>query len=721
MLQRVLSGDTLALFDVHQVAEWRDQPRPVLARVRSALHMPLQSESQRCVLVLVHSQAAFFTTDHIHLLQRLAPLANQALTNIEHRERLEAGARDLHRLNRTLRALSHCNQSLARASSESELLEAVCRHVVETGGYRLAWVGYVGDDAARRIRPVAHVGSDRDYVDRLELTWGEDELRRGVGGTAVATGQPIVVRHVATDPLCTPWRAEASRRGLASCLALPLLGRSGMLGVLSIYSADTDAFDEEELRLLAELASNLGYGISGLREADARMRAERELDYRANFDMLTGLPNRSRLHERLGEVIAQASRTRSRIAVVLLNVDRFRVVNDGQGPAAGDALLVEIARRVAEGARADDMVARLSGDEFVIVLADADEEQVAAHVRRFLSALEQPVAVAGGAVSVSASIGVCLYPQDGADAESLIRNAGAAMRNAKSLGGNGLQFFSPDMNERASRRLTLEAELRLALQRDELVLHFQPKVSLDCGSICGAEALVRWEHPDRRQRSPAQFIPIAEETGLIRPIGEWVLRSACAAQRAWQQSGLPVRPVAVNLSARQFHQNRLVPTVAAILRETGLPADLLELEITESMLMSDVDAAVRTLYELKALGVGIALDDFGTGYSSLNYLKRFPLDRLKIDKSFVSDITSDPQAAAICIAIIGLAHNLGMRVTAEGVETAEQMWHLRSHGCDAMQGFYFSAPLDAGAFAGMLAEGRTLPVATPQDSRRITA
>lgn len=712
MLDRVARGVTVALFDVRQSPEWAGQPAAVLERVGSALVSPLLGESQRAALVLVDSRPAFFNREHIRFLERIAPLSNQALRSIEHRERLEGDARELQRLNRTLRAMTLCNEALLHATSEQELVEAICRHVVEIGGYRLAWVGYACNDEERSIRPVAHVGSDRDYVDRLRLSWGEDERRRGLGGAALREGKAVVARNTATDPVfVSPWREEVLRRGLASCAALPLTSKAGTLGTLSIYSAEVNAFDEAEIQLLGELAANLGYGIANLREYEARRKAERERDYRTNYDALTGLPNRDLLRDRLQRALVHGRRIGAGVAVAVLNVDRFNLVIDGLGPAVGDAVLAEVGKRILACVRADDTVARGAGDEFVVVLGEiANAEDTATVLHYLLGVMKEPVVVAGQSVPVSVSAGVCLFPQDGDSPEDLLRNAGAAMHGAKSLGGGAFRFYSPRMNEQAASRFAMEGALRLALQRDELLLHFQPKVSLKTGRINGVEALVRWSHPEHGMRSPAEFIPVAEETGLIVPLGEWVLRKACATLRAWQDAGLPVVPVAVNLSARQFRQAELIEVVGAVLDETGLDPALLELEITESMLMDDVDAAVAILKTLKELGVELSLDDFGTGYSSLSYLKRFPIDRLKIDRAFVRDIATDPDDAAICVAIIGLAHNLRMRVVAEGVETEGQLQYLREHGCDALQGFFFSPPVAADALARMLAHGEHLPL-----------
>lgn len=710
MLGRIAQGKVLALFDAHRVPAWAAQPAPVLERVRSALHLPLNGSSKCAALVFIHSRQAAFDSKHVELLKRLAPLSNQALLNMEYRDGLEHGARELRRVNRILNALTRCNEALMRARDEQELLDTICAHVVELGGYRLAWVGYPCDDEYKTVRPVAHVGTDRDYVDQLCLSWGEDEHRRGVGGAAIRHGRAVVARDTGTDPAFERWRSEVRRRALASCIALPITSKNGTVGTLSIYSTEVDAFDSAQIRMLGDLAANLGYGIANLRESRAREQAERERDFSANYDALTGLPNRTLLRDRLNQAMDHARRVDSGIAVVLFNLDRFKVVNDSQGPDIGDAVLVAVGKRILERVCADDTVARGSGDEFIVILGEIESADAATGiVQELLVAMAEAVVIEDHIIPVGASAGVSFFPQDGESAEHLLRNAGAALHEAKAMGGNALRLYSPRMNEHAARRFAMEGALRLALQRNELVLHFQPKVSFETGRIVGMEALVRWEQPGHGMRSPAEFIPVAEETGLIVPLGQWVLRSACAKLREWEEAGLPVVPVSVNLSPRQFHHANLVEEVETVLLETGLEARLLELEITETTLMNDVNATIATLKALKALGVRLSLDDFGTGYSSLDYLKRFPIDTLKIDQVFVRDITTNTQDAAICVAIIGLAHTLRMSVVAEGVETHAQMRFLHTHGCDVLQGYLFSAPVADEAFAKLLINGETLP------------
>lgn len=647
-------------------------------------------------------------------LNRMADAMQQA-----HR-RDEVRAAELLRLNRTLRMLSRCNEALVRAGSEPELLDAICQQIVESGGYRLAWVGFVCHDEGKSVQPAAFAGFDADYVAGLKLTWGDDRRRRGVGGLAICEGRPVVVRHIATDDAFEPWREGAIKRGFASCMALPLTGKGEVLGTLSIYSADSDIFDTEEARLLQELADDLAFGIVSLREAARREAAERALDYQANYDGITGLANRNLFGDRLRQATAQAARAGRKMAVLVLNLDRFKAVNDSLGHGAGDALLQHVSRSLTAALREGDTVARLSGDEFAVTISDlTTAEDVVPVALKLLAAVLEPMALEGHNVYSSASIGISLYPRDGTEVASLLQNADAAMSSAKSMGGNLFRFYASEMNERISTRFVMESELRRAIVQDELRVYFQPRVNLASGEMCGAEALVRWQHPERGLVPPSDFIPLAEDTGLILPLGEWVIRSVCRQQRAWLDAGLPVPPVAVNLSALQFRQENLAQLIRHELAANRLEARYLEMEITESTLMDNMDEAVATLHELRATGIKLSLDDFGTGHSSLSRLRRLPIDHLKIDQSFVRNLTTDPEDAAVCLAIIGLAHNLHMTVIAEGVETEGQANYLRQHRCDEMQGYYFSRPLPLGNFKQLLAQRKNLALpAQTLDERR---
>ncbi|MDX5410814.1 MAG: EAL domain-containing protein [Thauera sp.] len=429
-------------------------------------------------------------------------------------------------------------------------------------------------------------------------------------------------------------------------------------------------------------------------------RSEQQLEHLTHYDPLTDLPNRLLVQSRLEHAIDQARRHRGRLGVLFVDLDRFKNVNDSLGHPAGDALIQAVAGRLRAGLRVEDTLARLGGDEFLVVIEDLESADEAASVARKLTELvQQPFRVAGDReVIVSASVGISLYPDDGASATDLIQYADAALYQAKAEGRNSFCFYASELTAAVSERMEMEMGLRRALERGELRIHYQPLVSLKGGRV-GAEALLRWQPPGEALVRPDRFIPLAEETGLIVPIGGWVLREACRQARAWLDAGLDFGGVAVNLSVRQFRARDLVSLVAEVLRETGLPAARLQLEITESALMDEVEQAVDTLHRLHALGVTLAVDDFGTGYSSLAYLKRFPIGTLKVDQSFVRGIAVDESDRAIVVATIAMARGLGFSTTAEGVETEAQLAILRTLGCDAYQGFLFSRPLEAAEFA----------------------
>ena len=436
---------------------------------------------------------------------------------------------------------------------------------------------------------------------------------------------------------------------------------------------------------------------------------EAKLEFIAHHDSLTGLPNRALFLERFRQALVRARRRKSALALLFIDLDQFKTVNDTLGHHAGDELLQVVATRLQSCVRESDVVARLAGDEFTIMLEDLNATEDAGKVaEKLLPALVNPIEIGEHKLVISASIGITCYPHDGGESEMLLKNADAAMYAAKQKGRNTYQFFTPEMNERVVKRAHMEASMRRALERNEFVLHYQPKVKLAGGEIFGIEALLRWAHPDRGLVPPAEFIHVLEETGLIVPVGEWVIREACRQIKAWEQSGLTVPPVAVNISARQFAQKDLEQTIANILRESGVSPQLLQLEITESLLMGDPERAEHTLSALKQAGIRLSIDDFGTGYSSLAYLRRFPLDTLKIDRAFVKDMVEDPDDAAITLAIISLAHSLGLKVVAEGVETEAQVNLLALHSCDEMQGYYFSKPVAPAALGTMLREERRL-------------
>src|SRR5882672_9677359 len=478
-------------------------------------------------------------------------------------------------------------------------------------------------------------------------------------------------------------------------------------GTLLPFESTRHVLRSEDTTLIAAIS----------RDIRARLAIEEKVSYLAQFDALTGLPNRNLFQDRLTQAMALAKRNDWPMAVLFIDPDRFKLINDTLGHGAGDKLLKEAAERLRSCIRASDTVGRLGGDEFAAILSELAKPGDAGLVaQKIIDVFKRPFDLEGKETYVTANVGVTLYPADSDSAEALVVNADAAMYRAKEEGRNNYQYFTRDMNERALQRVQMEVALRRALEREEFRLFYQPKADLVTGKICGFEALLRWQHPDKGMILPGDFIPVLEETGLIVQVGAWVLRTACTQIRAWQEAGLRVPPVSVNLSARQFEQKNLKGVVGQILGDTKVDPSLIEFEITESLLMNDPEGAARTLHDLKDSGVKLSMDDFGTGYSSLGYLKRFPIDTLKIDRTFVRDISTDADDATLTRAIINLAQNLRLNVVAEGVETEAQLAFLCSNGCDQMQGYLFARPTTAEECGRMLKEGRKLAI--PRTGRK---
>jgi diguanylate cyclase (GGDEF)-like protein/PAS domain S-box-containing protein len=474
-----------------------------------------------------------------------------------------------------------------------------------------------------------------------------------------------------------------------------LLGRA--LGGDTVSSPDVD-FDRRWVSAIYrpyvdDETGEIAGVIALLRDITERKAVEQQIEYQAYHDSLTGLANRRLFHEHLSLALALAQRREKQVAVLFLDLDHFKVVNDSLGHSIGDALLQEVARRLKNAVRDGDTVARVGGDEFTIVLQELTHVQDAAVVaQKVLRTIAAPMEIGGHPLYVTASIGITLFPADGEDAETLLKNADAAMYRAKSEGRNTYQMSTRELSRATQERMTVESGLHLALEAGEFGLLYQPQIDVETMEVVGMEALLRWRHPQRGVILPEEFIHVAEERGLILPIGDWVLRQACLDARRFHDRGMPYFRVAVNLSARQFRDPSLASTVESALRDSGIPAATLELEITESMAMENVQLTMSTLEQFRRSGVTIAIDDFGTGHSSLSYLKRFPIDALKIDRSFVTDLPDMFEDAAIVSSVIQLANGLGMRVVAEGVETSEQLEFLKAAGCREVQGFYFSYP-----------------------------
>jgi diguanylate cyclase len=481
--------------------------------------------------------------------------------------------------------------------------------------------------------------------------------------------------------------------------------------------------DDEEVALQALHSGAEDYLVKGRGDGDLiarsirysieRKKAEDTLSYLAQYDPLTDLANRALFHDRLEHALARGERHGGMLALLFLDLDRFKRVNDTLGHTGGDALLKEVAKRMKRRMRDSDTVARLGGDEFAIIIEELSDPQDAARLADDLvKILREPFVMSGHEIPVGVSVGIAVRPPS--EGDRLLKDADAAMYRAKKEGGNNYQFYTEEMNVQASERLALERDLQHALDRNELLLHYQPQVDLATGDIVGAEALLRWQHHERGLVSPTEFIPVLEETGYIIPVGAWVLDEACRQARAWQDAGFAPLRIAVNLSARQLGRESLVYAVQHALEESGLDPSCLELEITESLLLEDAEAGLRSVERLKNAvgGLSISIDDFGTGYSSLSRLKALPIERLKIDRSFIDGVPVDPEDSAITAAVVSLAHSMRLHVTAEGVETAEQLAFLHARGCDEAQGFYFSRPLPVHEFVRLL-DGTRHPLGAP--------
>jgi diguanylate cyclase (GGDEF)-like protein/PAS domain S-box-containing protein len=513
-----------------------------------------------------------------------------------------------------------------------------------------------------------------------------------------AAGRPLdevfrIIDAATREPVANPMRlAIQENKAVGLTPNCVLIRRDGFEAAIEDSAAPI-----HDRRGLVTGAVMVFHDVSAARALSLRM------SYLAQHDSLTDLPNRILLDDRLTQATTRARRHRQKLAVLFIDIDRFKHINDSLGHATGDRLLQSIAQRLLTCVRSSDTVSRQGGDEFVILLSDvAHAEDAAVSAEKILQSLSAPHVVDQHELHVTVSIGIATYPDDGNDAETLLQNADFAMYHAKDCGRNNYQFFKPEMNVRAVERQSLENDLRHAIERQEFVLHYQPKINLKTGAIVGVEALIRWRHPQRGLMLPEKFIPVAEECGAIVPIGRWALREACRQARAWQNAGLPRLRIGVNISAVELRAKDFVEGVRAILTETGMDPRFLELELTETFLMEDSTATAAVLQSLKATGAQLALDDFGTGYSSLSYLKRFPIDSLKIDQSFVRDLATDPDDACIVSAVIVMGKSLQMRVVAEGVETREQLAFLREKNCPVGQGHFFSPPVPAADLVELL-------------------
>ena len=606
-------------------------------------------------------------------------------TDITERVRQE---RKILRLSRMERVLSGVNSAIVRIGERDELLREACRIAVEDGGFALAWVGSV-DGRTHEIRPQAWVGEDNGFLGSV----GAGGLLHAnglpeAGRTAFHAGAPIVVNDI-RESAASAHKDESLRRGFASFTMLPLIVDDETVGSLNLYAREGGVFDEVELRLLLDLAGDVSFALAAI------ARQER-LNYLAYYDALTGLPNRQLFQQRVDQLLMTTPPATGAVALLVIDLQRFGLINTTLGRHAGDAVLKEVAQRLRRTLDERYPLGRLGADTFGIALAGDEAGVDIAHTfeRVIAPAVSEPLLISGHELRLTLRCGIAVFPGDARHAEDLFRNAESALRNAKSSGEQYL-FHAPQINARVAEQLHLENRLRVALAVDEFVVHYQPKVDVVSRRITGLEALLRWRSPDRGMVSPEGFIGLLEETGLIREVGRWVLRQAVQDYRAWQAAGLDPPRIAVNLSPLNLREADVVTEVKRLAEQQGGGPLGLDLEITESLIMQDVERSIARLQTIQAAGIGIAIDDFGTGYSSLSYIARVPVNCVKIDRSFIAGMVRSPHNLTIVSTIISLAHCLNLKVVAEGVETEEQLEHLRRLRCDEMQGYIYSPALPA--------------------------
>ncbi|WP_156876866.1 sensor domain-containing protein [Paludibacterium yongneupense] len=601
------------------------------------------------------------------------------------------------RMTRALQLVRKCHALQVRSESERELLVGICRLTVEVGAYRMAWVGLARDDADKSVLPVAVAGLDAGYLEDVAVSWADTPHGQGPTGTAIRCGRTVVNQDYSHNAEVALWREAARVRGFESSIALPLLVEGRVRAVLTLYSHEVGAFIPDEVSLLEELAGDLAFGIATLRARVRHDAVERRLAYLAHYDPLTGLPNRLQLGDLFEQARVRAQEAGLGLGLLYLDLDNFKQINDSLGHGYGDRLLACVAERLCQCLGAADSITRQGGDEFVVLLGNVvDASMVVESTQRLIARFEAPFVLDGHRLHAPFSVGVSLFPEHGSEFALLLKQADTALHHAKGAGRNTYRVFAEQMYSDAIEQIRLQDALRNALAAGDFELHYQPQVDAVSGRIVGVEALLRWRHAREGLIGPAGFIPAAEHSGLIIPLGEWALRQACRQAQAWRAAGLPFLVIAVNVSALQFNRGNIVATVAAALEAAGLPAECLDLELTESILLHDMDQVLPTLGRLKALGVKLSIDDFGTGYSSLAYLQRFAVDKIKIDQSFVRDMGA--KNVAIVRAVVQLGHALGLTVIAEGVESGAQLEQLRRDGCNEIQGYLISRPLSAGDF-----------------------
>jgi len=623
-----------------------------------------------------------------------------AVRDITRRKEQEA---KVARLNRIYSVLSGINTTIVRVRDRQQLFEEACRIAVEHGKFVFAWIGTFDADT-QQITPVARAGHEDGYLDQINLTVVEGASGNCyLSAEAITRMKPVACNDIAADDRIRNLHKEALKRGYRSLAVFPLIVENRPVGVFVFYAPETGAFDDEEMRLLIEMAGDISFAMDHLEK-------ENRLNYLAYFDAITGLSNHALFLDRVNQRISAARGEQKAFSVIMLDLERFSSINETFGRQAGDDLLRQIARQLKEGLDETYILARLSADNFSIATRSDEEGSNIVHVlEKILSGIQNQLFLTGGQeLHISARAGISSYPADGEDTETLLRNAEAALKKAK-FSGDKYLFYAPEFNARVAEKLSLENKLRRALEQEQLVLHYQPKVDLKSGGICGLEALLRWNDPETGLVPPARFIPLLEETGMILEAGRWALTQAVSDSKAWQAKGLRAPRIAVNVSPIQLQQKDFVDTVARVINGAENAGVELELEITESLIMQDIEANIQKLGAIRQMGIEVAIDDFGTGYSSLSYIAKLPVNVLKIDRAFIVNMTSSSDDLGIVSTIISLAHSLNLRVVAEGVETEEQANLLRLLKCNEMQGFLFSPGVPTEQIEIFLREKKSLP------------
>jgi diguanylate cyclase (GGDEF)-like protein len=691
--QRILLATLLLSLLAGGLTWWmlRRQLSPMLGTIKRLAAMSDTSQNLQALPITSQDEIGDLIRGFNHLLEILT----------QREEKIQA-------LSDMYAALSKCNQDIVRCANEGELFQEICRDVVHFGGMRMAWIGIL-DGANKRVNPVASFGEGTAYLDGIEVSVDASEsIGLGPTGTSIRENRPFWCQDYQHDPAIAAWHERGARFGWKSSASIPLLKNGEVVAAFTLYAGKVNAFNEAVQNLVIEMATNISYALDNFEREAKRKQVEEKVHNLSYYDALTRLPNRHLLMDRLHAALSTSVRRKIYGALISINLDNLKSLNDTLGHEYGNLLLVKAAERIRSCVHELDTVACFGGDEFVVLLEEVDDNSEGASRRAALIAekirasLSQPYQLNEHQRYSSSSIGVSLYGVNEDAAEDLLKRANIAMNQVKDAGGNSLRFFDPVMQLALETHAALEEDLRHAVPDQQLQLYYQIQVDGDLRAL-GAEALVRWVHPRRGMVSPAEFIPISEESSLILDIGGWVMNTACRQLAEWSKSEHTCHLIlAVNVSAKQFNQTDFVDKIDEVLRIYKIDASRLKVELTESVVLNDVNDVVAKMHALKALGVRLSIDDFGTGYSSLSYLKKLPLDQIKIDQSFVRDMTSDQNDAVMVKTIIDMATNFRLNVIAEGVETEAQMSLLKHLGCMSYQGYFFSKPVPIEKFDKLL-------------------